>query len=252
MMGGVEIPGGGTTPTGRPTVTPIPPGPTPPEYNGGSTAGTPAPNYPKVAYEVKIGAFKNANPTELIKLNRYGNVYSEPAGQYKRYKVGAFKTLAEAEQVRAKIIRETGLYKDAQITKTTSAQLISEVLVNQSINTESSQPTNGGSGTVIPPGGRDKEQFTPTTTTPTTSYDALDVVVYKVQLGAYSNPKYFDQSKVAGLGRVEQNSKQLPNGKQLTIFLLGNFPNKSGSRTSEKESIAKRRSKSFCSNIQKW
>lgn len=179
------------------------------------TTNVPKRPLPNTAYEIQIGAFRNANPAEISRLNDFGFVYSQPAGQYKRYKVGVFRTKEQAEEVKQKIISELGLYKDAIITVTKDNELITRAFVEEGSN--------------LPPGTQDK----PNVDKPK-EFDN-DKVVYKVQLGVYSNPKNFDMNKVKGLGTVQQQPRKLSDGRVLTVILLGDFTSKSAAEQARKK-----------------
>ncbi|MFK7949631.1 MAG: carboxypeptidase regulatory-like domain-containing protein [Saprospiraceae bacterium] len=169
------------------------------------TKGTTQLNYndlPKVAYDVQFGVFSTPDRTKFSDLRGYGYIYSQRrTATLKAYKIGAFRTRAEAEKVKAKV-QELG-YEGAFITKITDKDMLAQVLIRRKSNTSGSATT--------PPGGNIKP--TPPKPKPTTA------LAYKVQLGAFNNPAFFDKSKVDGLGNISY----MKTGTGITLVLLGDF-----------------------------
>lgn len=163
---------------------------------------------PSLAYDVQFGVFSNPNRDELRKLKSLGFVYSTArSGNLRAYKVGAYKTRAEAETTKQKLV-ERG-YTGSFITTLTNKKHMQRVLVGQETEPPiANQPPQKPNAGTNPPG---KPNGNLPTTQPTNE------VVYKVQLGAYRNPKSFDESSIAGLGKLSYIT--ISNG--LTLILLG-------------------------------
>lgn len=170
----------------------------------------------KEVWAIQIGVFRNPDVNQLQKLNDFGNVFREPAGEFQRYKVGSFKTRAEAEEIKKAIVAATGLYQDAILVKAIDKDVINTTLVEDDINPNSIHIPGGTSRPIKP------------TTEPVTAPGAT----YKIQLGVYSKPQFFERNKYSDLGNVQTTTKEV-NGKTLTVFLLGNFTNKASAETAK-------------------
>jgi tetratricopeptide (TPR) repeat protein/cell division septation protein DedD len=189
------------------------------------------PSLPKVAYDVQIGIYTDPDVENLNVLRALGYVYSERKENTtaRAYKVGAFKTKAEAENIKNKLI-ERG-YKDAFVTKLTNQRLMSRVLIDdeRALPTPTPKPvppvtkptppatTPKPSPVIIP-------KPTPTGETNNTKPQPETVVksdklVYKLQLGAYRNPHLFKDERVAELGAISH----LPIADGMTLILVGDF-----------------------------
>lgn len=163
-------------------------------------------NLPKVAYDVQFGVFSNPDKKKFNPLRAFGFIYSQSrSGTVKAYKIGAFETKSEAEKVKAEL-RGMG-YEGAFVTTLTNQKMMSEVLIDKNTN------YGGSAGNDNPPGG------SLTLPTPPKLKPALSKAVFKVQLGAYNNPNYFDKSVVAGLGELTY----LKLGNGVTLILLGEY-----------------------------
>ncbi|NJN77792.1 MAG: hypothetical protein HC803_05215 [Saprospiraceae bacterium] len=161
---------------------------------------------PKVAYDVQFGVFSEPDLDKFNPLRAFGFIYSQRReGTVKAYKIGAFRTRAEAETVQTEL-RAMG-YEGAFITTLTNQKLMSKVLIDKE-NANGTKPIAGGgnSGGGLTPSPRPK---------PTPSNKA----VFKIQLGAYNNPAFFDENSVAGLGELAY----LELGNGVTLILLGEY-----------------------------
>lgn len=168
----------------------------------------PGTNLPTVAFDVQFGVFSDPDKDKFNALRAFGFVYSQRReGTLKAYKIGAFRTKEEAEKVKTEL-RAMG-YEGAFVTTLTNQKLMSKVLIDKN-NTGAS--VAGGGNT--PPGGGLTPPKPPKPTPPTSNK-----AVYKIQLGAYNNPAFFDKSSVAGLG--ELSYLELGNG--VTLILLGEY-----------------------------
>ena len=157
-------------------------------------------------YAIQIGVFRNPDITQLQALKEFGNVFAESVGDLQKYKVGSYKTKAEAQKVKNLIVQKTGMYQDAWIAKINDGETINQTYISSDIPGGASKPkptASGGSAEAVPPG-----------------------MSYKVQLGVYSKPEYFERSKYSDLGPIQTTTKVV-NGKNLTVFLLGNYRSKS-------------------------
>lgn len=171
--------------------------------------------YPTEAYSVQIGTFSaSANLAELSDLSIYGNVYRVPVRDgLSRYKVGSYRTKDAAEQIKAAIIAKTGLYKDAIVTKVTDPDIIKGTYVTLFPNLNNDTPPP------VPGGGK-----------PTPDIDRVPPgVTFRIQLGVYSNPAYFERTKYDDLGPINTNIID-SNGKELTLFTLGNYPSEAAAQ----------------------
>jgi hypothetical protein len=173
----------------------------------------------KEVWAIQIGVFRNPDINQLQKLNDFGNVFREPAGAFQKYKVGSFKTRAEAEEIKKAIVAATGMYKDAILVKAIDKDVINTTLVEDDINPNSIHIPGGNSRP-----GKPAIKNPVTTTTPG--------VTYKIQLGVYSKPQFFERNKYSDLGSIQTTTKVV-NGKTLTVFLLGNFINKASAETAK-------------------
>lgn len=177
---------------------------------------------PKIAFEIQVGVFSNPDKSRLNQLRTLGYVYSlKRRNGATAYRVGAYRTKAEANVIRSKIA-ERG-YKDAYVRELKEQKLIKRVLIEKNkknepgpINRDDPKPRPG--------------EETDTETPPTTAG-----IVFKLQLGAYQNPKFFDKSKVKDLGVISQ----YPTTKGLTLILLGNYKSYKAAKAAEKMVVAK-------------
>lgn len=169
------------------------------------------------AWAIQIGVFRDPNIAELQKLKVFGNVFREPVGDLMRYKIGTYKSKAEADAMKKRIVSQTGQYQDALITKIINSDVIDQTYIDRDINPNS----------IDIPGGKNR---------PGSENDvALPGIVYRIQLGAFSNPASFDKNAYADLGTVIQDQRTLASGQTLTIYLLGEF------KTLETANIVKQR-----------
>lgn len=165
--------------------------------------GASLPNYdevPEVGYDVQFGVFSNPNKDVFTNLRGLGFIYSQrKSPTLKAYKVGAFRTRAEAEAVRNQI-QSLG-YPEAYITTITDKNILSRVLIRNNEPIKSVPlPTTSTTVKQSPP----KPNFP---------------LTYRVQLGAYNNPAYFDKSTVDGMGELSY----IKTASGVTLVLLGNF-----------------------------
>jgi hypothetical protein len=164
---------------------------------------------PTVAYDVQFGVFSDPDKDKFNPLRAFGFIYSQRrAGALKAYKIGAYKTKEEAEKVKIEL-RAMG-YEGAFVTILTDQRMMSQVLIDRN-NTGNSPPPVAGNN----PSGGSVKPAKPLRLTPPVSNKAI----YKIQLGAYNNPAFFDKSTVAGLG--ELSYLELGNG--VTLILLGEY-----------------------------
>lgn len=147
---------------------------------GGGGVPPNSPNRPDdiaSGFAVQVAAVSQANIERFSNLSSLGQVYYlEEGGRYK-IRVGVYNTRAEAEQA-LRGVKSRG-FSDAFIV---------------------SEAGSGGTATQQPP-----------TSPPVTSS-----APYKVQLGAFRNPQYFDRAKAETLGAVESRAKG-----ELTLMLVG-------------------------------
>lgn len=174
---------------------------------------------PKQAYEIQIGAFSNPDKSKFDALKKFGYVYSIPRGKIKVYKVGAYRTKAQAAMIKKEIAAKG--FPDAFVTVNSDPRIIKRVLVggelDDPIQSDSDTPDSDTPDSRIPPvkPGPKPPKKPIVNKKPST----VPGVVFKVQLGAYRNPQYFDSSKVNDLGTIDLK----PTSKGLTLILLGDF-----------------------------
>lgn len=144
---------------------------------------------PEVGYAVQVSATNKLDLDQYAPLNVHGNVYYVKDRGLFKIRVGVYLSKSEANSIAQKL-RSSG-YR--------GAFLVEESMVNVS----------------------DKVigEMTAPITTDDRSPEINSTNGYKVQLAAYKDPsKYFKESKVAGIGFVEQRRKG-----QLTIMLLSGY-----------------------------
>lgn len=177
----------GSSSAGSGGVSPNPVTPVRPTNPGGNT-------YPGSTTSVGSGFAVQLAAVSKVDLNRFnslqnlGQVYAMPSGNVYKVRLGVFATRQEAEQA-LRGVKSKG-YNDAFI-------------VQEAGSTTSTQPSPG-------------PVTTPTNTTG----------VFMVQLGAYSKPQYFNQSKAEALGTVITRAKG-----NLTLFLITGMNSASQARS---------------------
>ena len=130
-------------------------------------------------YQVQIGAFSKPDWKKLNALEKYGTLSYDIRNNIKVYKMGPYMTQWSAEQAKKKAI-EMG-YNDAFIIAPTTLAA--------------------------------KPKITPVnTSTPKTP-------IFRVQLGAYSNTKWFEKEKAQSCGNLLSEKT----AKGVTIFYLGDY-----------------------------
>jgi len=176
------------------------------------------------AWAVQIGVFRTANENalKLEALREFGNVFREPVGDLTRYKVGSFPNRKAAEGVKNAIIAKTGMYKDAILTRSTDKETINDTYIDKTIDRSSVNIPDGGGVAPAPPG-----------------------VVYKVQLGVYSKPQFFDKAKYADVGIISTTKKTLSSGVSVTTFLLGSYTNKADADKAKAAVVARGNKQAF-------
>jgi len=137
-------------------------------------------------FSVQVAALSKDNVESFSNLASYGNVYSKlENGKYK-IRIGVFNSKSEAQSALNNIKRSG--HPTAFVVAESGVDLGSRGGTTQPpVNPPDPSTTSGGSG-------------------------------YKIQLGAYRNPRYFDASKVQGMGYVEDRAKG-----DLTLKLLAGF-----------------------------
>ncbi|MCB0639342.1 MAG: carboxypeptidase regulatory-like domain-containing protein [Lewinella sp.] len=156
--------------------------------SGGTPTSPVNPAEPQIpsGYAVQVAALGQLNLEPFSNLESVGDVYAVEEGGRYKVRVGVFASRQQAEQA-LQSAKSRG-YRDAFIV----------------------QEAGSGSG-----------QSTTPTNPPATSSGG-----YKVQLGAYSNPQNFDQSRAASLGTIESRRKG-----SLTLMLVGGISTLDAART---------------------
>lgn len=177
--------------------------------------GTQQKNYrdlPTIAYDVQFGVFSNPDRSQFTKLRSLGFIYSQrKSSTLKAYKVGAFRTRAEAEEVKTKI-QQLG-YPNAYITTIEDRDMLAQVLVRK-VTTSNNGSTPPGID-FQPPKPIIIKSIPETESTPEPI--TTKSLVYKVQLGAYNNPAFFNKTPVDGLGELSY----MKTASGVTLILLG-------------------------------
>ncbi|MEM9887898.1 MAG: carboxypeptidase regulatory-like domain-containing protein [Bacteroidota bacterium] len=168
---------------------------------------------PTESYAVQVAATDKPNLNNYTALNVHGNVYFMNIGNMYRIRVGVFLDKADASTTLRKIRTEG--YRDAFIVKEKTLDVSDKVLLDEGDYIATPDEVNRGG--------------MPNDNTSSTG----NLSGYKVQLAAYRNPQYFDESKVRDLGYVEQMQKG-----QFTVMLLSGFA------TAQEAKIAMQRAKS--------
>ncbi len=185
-------------------------------------------------FEVQVGAFSTPKPGKFSDLADIGVVYPDKRGNLTVYKVGVFKSREEAEVAREEIVARG--HSRAFVREVIKSNPVYDAIDNMSVK--------GGAYTPPPTAPVTTEVYTsqpytpppppPTTTTTYSSPPPITTtapsppprstsgnVVFKVQLGAYSNPNAignFD-TRLRNFGTIQQELRN--NG--LTVFLLGDY-----------------------------
>lgn len=159
----------------------------------------------ETGYAVQVAAIFNK---EKVNLNNYqalrsvGNVYTRVEGRATKIRVGVYRTQKDAEVAKSDI-RRKGFESAFVVSEDMDDQLQQIVLGEES--TQFVPPSPGGN-TSPPPAPPQKE----------TNNQADSGLM--VQLAAYKNPQYFDDSSVKNLGIIEERKRS-----DLTIMLLSGF-----------------------------
>ncbi|MEM0993457.1 MAG: SPOR domain-containing protein, partial [Bacteroidota bacterium] len=168
---------------------------------------------PAESFAVQVAATDKPNLNRYTALNVYGNVYYMNVSNVYKVRIGVFLDRAEALDALKKI--KSDGYRDAFLVKEVTRDVVDKVLLADGEIIMSPEEIDRGTRM----------------TDNSTSTDNLSG--YKVQLAAYRNPQYFDDSKVRDLGYIEQMQKG-----QFTIMLLSGFS------TAQEAKIAMQRAKS--------
>lgn len=144
-------------------------------------------------YFIQLAAFKSSrgNVDAFQPLTTFGNIYKAYKSNSTKIKLGYFLDRSEAKSVLQQV-KSRG-YKDAFITYDELSSSDMEMVSMGTGNTSSSSSS-------VSSGGNNSR--------------------YKVRLAAYTDPLWFDTSKVKGLGSLEQWTKG-----EWTIFILSGFKN---------------------------
>ena len=185
-------------------------------------------------YFIQLAAMvgNDINTTKYKPLLKYGNVYKVNVKGVYKIRLGYFLDRSSTESVLAKV-RASG-FKDAFIVSEDLNAASLELLLSSSSVDESSTTTTPTTTSKTPPANKPKvsDYSIPSvdnTTEPNTGTNSPNFeynkpvakpsdVEYKVRLGSYEDPIWFDIKKVRDLGRVEQWTKGA-----WTIFILGGY-----------------------------
>ncbi|PSR12773.1 MAG: hypothetical protein DA408_13615 [Bacteroidetes bacterium] len=150
--------------------------------------GTSGNNSVQAGYAIQLAALSKLDLSRYSSLNNLGQVYGVPAGNIYKVRLGVYGTRQEAEQA-LRGVKSKG-YNDAFIVTEAGSSTTGNVPNTSPVSQPTTQPT----------------------TQPTSNYS------YLVQLGAYSKPENFDQSKAASLGTIVSRPKGA-----LTAMLVANI-----------------------------
>lgn len=170
----------------------------------------------KVYFIQLASMIANSSDVNIYKrLVKYGNIYKVKANNATKVRLGYFLQRTEAETLLTKI-RSEG-FKDAFIVEqelvTADLELmLSKVDAKSNNAVVEDKPQSGNTGK---PGNQKMDNFEYTKPLPPSAERE-----YKVRLGSFEDPIWFDSKKVKDLGRLEQWTKGA-----WTIFILGGFEN---------------------------
>lgn len=151
-----------------------------PYQTGEQTTEQPAGTQTYSGYAVQVAALKEVNMDRFSDLQGMGTLYSKQENGMQKVRLGVFETKAEATQTLSSVKRLG--YKGAFVV----AEPGVELAARGSAEFVSSTPDGGGR--------------------------------FKIQLGAYRNPRSFDSSKIDDLGYIEDKQKG-----NLTVKFLAGF-----------------------------
>lgn len=126
-------------------------------------------------FAVQVAALSKPNLEGFSELSNFGCLYAAPSGNIYKIRIGTFASRDEAERVLG-LVKNQG-YRGAFLVEETTTQVV-----------------NAGPGDLTP-----KNPTAPVNTGATGRY--------KIQLAAYRNLKYFDDSGIRGLGTIEEKKK---------------------------------------------
>ncbi len=176
-----------------------------------------------VVFFIQLAAVGNvANPKadKFRTLLRYGNIYKVNAANGSKIRLGYFLERDETSRLLTKV--KSAGFKDAFIVAQELNNDEMEILAAQNeytstyANTASSNPTT--ISTTPKPTVSSTNTSIETTPAPKARVENTSDRQYKVRLGAFEDPIWFDSKKVTDLGKLEQWTKGA-----WTIFILGGF-----------------------------
>lgn len=183
-------------------------------------------------YFIQLAAMvgNDVNTAKYKPLLKYGNIYKVKVNNVYKIRLGYFIDRSSTESVLSKV-RSSG-FKDAFIVAEDLNSANLELLLSNStasnppVTTNNPPVTSGNlpktSDYNIPSVSKNDAEATTGSSSPNFEYNKpvskpIDVE-YKVRIGSYEDPIWFDIKKVRDLGRVEQWTKGA-----WTIFILGGF-----------------------------
>ncbi|MFN4256356.1 MAG: carboxypeptidase regulatory-like domain-containing protein [Saprospiraceae bacterium] len=183
-----------------------------------------------VRFAVQLAALKNdktVNLAPFVKAGDVGNLYTSPANDLVKIRVGIWETNEEAEAAQARVVKLG--FKDAdvvieKITPETEQYFIKKETapvrpVESAKPVETPKTTPKGDATPAKPAQYSLE--TPKSIAPVEAAVPPSVAsIYKVRVATYADADNFDAANIADVGGKLERKKS---GK-LTIFLLGSFP----------------------------
>jgi hypothetical protein len=178
-------------------------------------------NKPKV-YFIQLASMNSdaANTMKFKSLIKYGNIYKVRVNNTFKVRLGYFLERGETSTLLSKV-RNSG-FKDAFIVEQELNTSDLELMLSQTdnvaasgsasnSNTKTKQESNVNASNTN--AGHESHNFEYTKPLP-----ANTTKEYKVRLGAFEDPIWFDSKNVRGLGKLEQWTKGA-----WTIFILGGF-----------------------------
>lgn len=160
-----------------------------------------------IRYGIQLGSFtqnRSIKISDYTRLNGMGNLYSKNENGYTKVRLGVWTNYAEAEAVKAEVIRK-GFLDATIVTERGDDPEIQDYVITG----PASPPT-----TEAQPAAPVVYNTMPGTTNP-----------YYVRIATLSRPDQFDAAPLEGLGTIEK--RKSPNAPDMTIILLGTYPDQS-------------------------
>jgi tetratricopeptide (TPR) repeat protein len=186
-----------------------------------------------IVYFIQLAAVANNGTTKTDKfkqLLKYGNIYKVAVNNASKIRLGYFLGRDETDKLLSKV-KGAG-FKDAFIVSQELNNDAMEIIAAQ--NEYSSVEANKSTTIINTPKPVVTKNNTTTTSTPVvkTRVESNSDRQYKVRVGAFEDPIWFDSKKVNDLGKLEQWTKGA-----WTIFILSGFSDFNGAEQARIQAI---------------